>query len=102
MSALDAFTNNLTENYPLDIHADSVQITDDVVTAHFSIRDTSIPQGNQGNQGNPGNKVNQAPASQGYRRGEHGSRRRNEASYPRQLPTNDPNESVSSVHRTLA
>jgi hypothetical protein len=26
-SALDAFTTHLTENYPLDIHADSVQIT---------------------------------------------------------------------------
>src|SRR5262249_14801034 len=33
-SALDAFTTQLTENYPLGIHADSVQITDDGVTAH--------------------------------------------------------------------
>jgi hypothetical protein len=57
-SALDAFTTHLTENYPLDIHADSVQITYDGVTAHYSTRDTSIPQGNQGNQGN---KDNQAP-----------------------------------------
>lgn len=50
-SALDTFTNNLTENYPLDIHADSVQITYDGVTAHYSTRDTSIPQGSEGNQG---------------------------------------------------
>jgi hypothetical protein len=51
-SALDAFTTDLTENYPLDIRADSVQITDDGMTAHYSARDTQIPQGNQGNQGN--------------------------------------------------
>jgi len=55
-SALDAFTTHLTENYPLDIHADSVQITDDAVTAHYSTRDTSIPRGNQGNQGNKDNQ----------------------------------------------
>jgi hypothetical protein len=55
-SALDAFTTDLTENYPLDIHADSVQITYDGVTAHFSARDTSIPQGNQGNQGKKDNQ----------------------------------------------
>jgi LmeA-like phospholipid-binding len=58
-SALDAFTTHLTENYPLDIHADSLQITYDGVTAHYSARDMSIPQGNQGNQGNKGNKDNQ-------------------------------------------
>jgi hypothetical protein len=50
-SALDAFTTRLTENYPVGIHADSVQITYDGVTAHYSTRDMSIPQGNQGNQG---------------------------------------------------
>ena len=55
-SALDAFTTPLTENYPLDIHADSVQITDDGVTAHYSTRDMSIPQGNKGNQGNNDNQ----------------------------------------------
>ena len=58
-SALDAFTTRLTENYPLGIHADSVQITYDGVTAHYSTRDMSIPQGNQGKgqpreQGQPG------------------------------------------------
>src|SRR6478672_2406798 len=55
-SALDAFTTHLTENYPLGIHADSVQITDDGVTAHYSSRDTSIPQGKKGNQGNNDNQ----------------------------------------------
>ena len=55
-SALDAFTTHLTENYPLDIHADSVQITDNGVTAHYSSRDTAIPHGNQGNQGNKNNQ----------------------------------------------
>jgi hypothetical protein len=50
-SALDAFTTHLTENFPLDIHADSVQVTDDVVTAHYSARNTPIPEGNKGNQG---------------------------------------------------
>ncbi|WP_233213591.1 LmeA family phospholipid-binding protein [Mycobacterium hubeiense] len=53
-SALDGFTTDLTEDFPLDIHADSVQITDDGVTAHYSARDASIPQGNQGNQGDAG------------------------------------------------
>ncbi len=60
-SALDAFTTHLTKNYPLGIHADSVQITYDGVTAHFSARDTSISQGDQGDQGNQGNKDNQDP-----------------------------------------
>jgi hypothetical protein len=60
-SALDAFTTDLTENYPLDIRADSVQITYDGVTAHYSARDTPIPQGNPGNQGNQGNKETQDP-----------------------------------------
>jgi hypothetical protein len=55
-SALDAFTTPLTVNYPLGIHADSVQITDDGVTAHYSSRDTSIPQGKKGNQGNNDNQ----------------------------------------------
>jgi hypothetical protein len=50
-SALDAFTTRIAENYPRGIHADSVQITDDGVTEHYSTRDMSIPQGNQRNQG---------------------------------------------------
>jgi hypothetical protein len=60
-SALDGFTTHLTENYPLGIHADSVQVTYDGVTAHYSARDASIPQGNPGNQGNQGNEDNQEP-----------------------------------------
>jgi hypothetical protein len=55
-SALDAFTTPVTENYPLGINADSVQITYDGVTAYFSTRDTSIPQGHQGNQENKDNR----------------------------------------------
>ena len=60
-SALDAFTNRIAENYPLGIHADSVQITYDGVTARYSTRDMSIPPGNQGSQGNQGIKDNQDP-----------------------------------------
>ena len=37
-SALDELTTRLTENDPVDIHADSVQITKDGVTAHYSAR----------------------------------------------------------------
>jgi hypothetical protein len=55
-SSLDAFTTHLTEIYPLDIHADSVQITYDGVTAHYSTRHMSIPQGKQGNQDNQDNQ----------------------------------------------
>jgi hypothetical protein len=45
--ALDAFTNQLTSNYPLGIHADSVQVTDSGVLAHFSTRNATIPAANQ-------------------------------------------------------
>ncbi len=45
--ALDAFTNELTSNYPLGIHADSVQVTNDGVVGHFSTQNASIPPGNQ-------------------------------------------------------
>jgi hypothetical protein len=45
-----------------------VQITYDAVTAHYSTRDTSIPQRNQGIQGNTDN---QNPASQAYNSGDH-------------------------------
>lgn len=55
-SALDAFTTGLTEKYPLDIHADSVKITYDGLIAHYSTRDTSIPQDNHGNHGNKDNQ----------------------------------------------
>ena len=44
--ALDAFSTQLTKNYPLGIKADDVQVTDSGVTAHFSTRNASIPAGN--------------------------------------------------------
>jgi hypothetical protein len=58
-SALDTFTTRLAENYPIGIQADSVQITNNGVTAHYSIRGTSIPQDEPGNQGNQGSTDNQ-------------------------------------------
>jgi LmeA-like phospholipid-binding len=45
-STLDDFTSNLTKNYPLGIHADSVQVTDSGVTSHFSTQNATIPNGN--------------------------------------------------------
>ena len=42
-STLDDFTSNLTKNYPLGIHADSVQVTDTGVTSHFSTQNATIP-----------------------------------------------------------
>lgn len=43
---LDPFTSALTKNYPLGIHADSVQVASDGVTAKFSTRNATIPAGN--------------------------------------------------------
>jgi LmeA-like phospholipid-binding len=45
--ALDAFGAQLTEGYPLGIHADSVEVTDSGVIARFSTRNASIPAENQ-------------------------------------------------------
>lgn len=45
-STLDDFTSNLTKNYPLGIHADSVQVTDTGVVSHFSTQNASIPTDN--------------------------------------------------------
>ncbi|OBF81228.1 hypothetical protein A5791_06195 [Mycobacterium sp. 852002-51163_SCH5372311] len=42
--ALDAFANELTDNYPLGIHADSVQVTDSGVVGHYSTHNASIPR----------------------------------------------------------
>lgn len=58
-SALDGFTTRLTESYPLGIQADSVQVTNDGVTAHYSSRGASIPQDGQANQGEQAGKDNQ-------------------------------------------
>jgi hypothetical protein len=44
--ALDAFTSALTKNYPLGIHADSVQVTDSGVVSQFSTQNASIPKSN--------------------------------------------------------
>lgn len=45
--ALDAFSSQLTKNYPLGIHADSVSVTDSGVTAKFSTRNATMPAGQQ-------------------------------------------------------
>ncbi len=45
-STLNDFTSNLTKNYPLGIHADSVQVTDSGVVSHFSTQNANIPTGN--------------------------------------------------------
>lgn len=42
-ASLDAFASTLTNGYPLGIHADSVQVTNDGVAAHLSTRSASIP-----------------------------------------------------------
>jgi len=46
-STLDDFTSNLTKNFPLGIHADSVQVTSTGVQSHFSTQNASIPNDNQ-------------------------------------------------------
>ena len=40
---LDRFTAQLTENYPMGIHADSVQVTDSGVVARFSTQNAAMP-----------------------------------------------------------
>jgi hypothetical protein len=42
--ALDAFTSGLTRNYPMDIKAQSVEVTDTGVTALFSTQNAEIPK----------------------------------------------------------
>ncbi len=43
-STLDTFTSKLTKQFPLGIHADSVQVTDNSVVGQFSTRNAAIPQ----------------------------------------------------------
>ena len=43
--ALDAFSSQLTKNYPLGIKADNVQVTDTGVVSQFSTKNASIPAG---------------------------------------------------------
>jgi hypothetical protein len=44
-AALNSFTAALLKQYPLGIKADSVQVTNDGVSAHFSTHNASIPPG---------------------------------------------------------
>ncbi|HEU4361230.1 MAG TPA: DUF2993 domain-containing protein [Mycobacterium sp.] len=41
--ALDEFATELTKKYPLGIHADSIEVTDTGVIAHFSTRNATMP-----------------------------------------------------------
>jgi LmeA-like phospholipid-binding len=43
--ALDAFSSQLTKNYPLGIHADSVEVTNSGVISKFSTQNAAIPAG---------------------------------------------------------
>lgn len=45
--ALDAFAAQLTKNYPLNIKADSVEVTDTGVISRFSTRNAAIPAGGE-------------------------------------------------------
>jgi LmeA-like phospholipid-binding len=45
--ALDAFTSQLTENYPMGIKADSVKVTDSGVESRFSTQNADIPKDQQ-------------------------------------------------------
>jgi hypothetical protein len=42
--ALDAFSAQLTQNYPLGIHADTVQVTDSGVVSQFSTQNAEMPK----------------------------------------------------------
>ncbi|MGA9362113.1 MAG: DUF2993 domain-containing protein, partial [Mycobacterium sp.] len=44
-STLDEFLSNQTKNFPLGIHADSVQVTSTGVQSHFSTQNATIPTG---------------------------------------------------------
>lgn len=43
--ALDAFTSKLTQNYPMNIKAERVDVTDTGVTSLFSTQNANIPKG---------------------------------------------------------
>ncbi|WP_319453431.1 MULTISPECIES: DUF2993 domain-containing protein [unclassified Mycobacterium] len=45
--ALDLFSSQLTKNYPLGIHADSVEVTDTGVISKFSTQNATIPAGGE-------------------------------------------------------
>jgi hypothetical protein len=44
---LDSFTSQLTDNYPMGIHADSVQVTDNGVKAQYSTQNAAMPKAAQ-------------------------------------------------------
>ncbi|MDZ4235362.1 MAG: DUF2993 domain-containing protein [Dietzia sp.] len=44
--ALDAFTSELVQHYPMNIRADSIQVTDTGVVSQFSTTNASIPKQN--------------------------------------------------------
>ena len=50
-SELDAFTSQLAKDLPLGIHADTVQVTDEGMAAHFSTHRASIGPGDSGQDG---------------------------------------------------
>lgn len=45
--ALDAFTAQLTQDYPMNIEADSVTVTDNGVESRFSTQNADLPKGQQ-------------------------------------------------------
>lgn len=45
--ALDVFTDQLTKNLPMGIHAENVEVTDSGVAARFVTRNATIPNGQQ-------------------------------------------------------
>jgi LmeA-like phospholipid-binding len=45
--ALDVFSKQLTENYPMGIQADSVEVTDTGVVSQFSTQNATIPKGQE-------------------------------------------------------
>ena len=45
--ALDLFTDQLSKNLPMGIHADSVQVTDSGVEARYVTRNATIPNAAQ-------------------------------------------------------
>jgi hypothetical protein len=51
-STLDKFTGDQTKDFPMGIHADSVQVTDTGVVSHFSTQNAAIPNSN-GNDNDP-------------------------------------------------
>jgi hypothetical protein len=48
--ALDAFTSQLVQDYPLGIHADSIEVTDSGVVTRLSAQNATMDAGN-GEQG---------------------------------------------------